>query len=937
MASAQQKITYTLRAEYEGAGELKKLSADLKQLQQIEAMQKAEESFQRTSAEMVTAKAKMRELAGEMRSAGGEAFAASYEKARKEVARLNNDLIKQKQNLGQSRAALREQGVNVGNLSGQYDDLRVAVDRQATVMAARSKLQVRSFHEIEAEVAGLKRAYETLERSGTASARELAVAQDQLKQKTAKLNAEMGRGHQTISRTSQLMGTLRSTVAVLAPLLAGISGAAFAKSVWDAGLASERLNTSFEAIYGSAERAGQEMEWLRAVSETLGVEYQALAESYRGVAASSKGTILEGAETRKIFLSVTEAARALSLTGDDTSGALNAIAQMMSKGKIQAEELRGQLGERLFGAFQLVAQAAGVSTEELNGMLERGEVGIDILSEFAQVLHKEYGPAALKASDSAAAAQAKLSNAWFDFKVALADNGFLEMATDGITRLTTALKDQQVQQAAISIVQALGLVANMAVRAGVGVVGFVTGLKAWIETVFTGYMRLGQGIAYVTDMLGITENAYESLKKKADAVWADAKSDYQKAGAGLSTMVAGFEETGKAAERSGDVIEKTFADTSGAAKKSADDQKKATDAALEEMRRKYQAYADEVMRLQDQIAGRTRDLYGELRDMARGGMSDIDAWQDQKAQAEEYMKVAEEAAQAGDFTKALEYADQAKQLFKGLNTEVKDGDRVLISQQEALKTAMTGVKEAGELGISVLQDQQDAAAKSMEELEKSSGFANLKEGMDEAKRTWLDNWEAMRSKTMTELDKVEQRIEKIVKDRSMNVYVNTVQKKAGGGMIGATMMAAGGYFRSAANGFHFPGYGGGDQPKNLVMAEDGEVMIRKESVRAAGLRAALAWNAGNFGVVLDELLSRFRPQVLHRRLGGPIGFSLPPLPPVQMLAGGGAVGGGSIPVLGHYTHDITFPGASSPVRVLTDRENAEKLERGFERMKRLSS
>ena len=42
-----------------------------------------------------------------------------------------------------------------------------------------------------------------------------------------------------------------------------------------------------------------------------------------------------------------------------------ALAQMASKGTVQAEELRGQLGERLPGAFKIAAAAMGVTQAEL--------------------------------------------------------------------------------------------------------------------------------------------------------------------------------------------------------------------------------------------------------------------------------------------------------------------------------------------------------------------------------------------------------------------------------------------------------------------------------------------------------------------------------------------------------------------------------------------
>lgn len=185
--------------------------------------------------------------------------------------------------------------------------------------------------------------------------------------------------------------------------------------------------------------------------------------------------------------------------------------------------------------------------------------------------------------------------------------------------------------------------------------------------------------------------------------------------------------------------------------------KKATGDALKEMEQRYREYAQEVRRLQDQIAGRERSLAAELREMARSGMSDVDAYADRKREAQEYFAAAQRAAEeakqameAGDeitgkakFEEAIALADEAKQAYRDLNTEVKDGDRVIISKADALKSAMDGVKKAGELGIAILKQQQEAAYSSMAKLTEKSGFADLTKGMSEAEQKWLEGWQRM--------------------------------------------------------------------------------------------------------------------------------------------------------------------------------------------------
>jgi tape measure domain-containing protein len=99
------------------------------------------------------------------------------------------------------------------------------------------------------------------------------------------------------------------------------------------------------------------------------------------------------------------------LSNDDLKGSLNALSQMISKGTVSAEELRGQLGERLPGAFNLAAKAMGVTTAELGKMLENGEIMAgDLLPKLALELNKTFGDKITGNVDSLQASTNRLSN-----------------------------------------------------------------------------------------------------------------------------------------------------------------------------------------------------------------------------------------------------------------------------------------------------------------------------------------------------------------------------------------------------------------------------------------------------------------------------------------------------------------------------------------------
>jgi len=95
-------------------------------------------------------------------------------------------------------------------------------------------------------------------------------------------------------------------------------------------------------------------------------------------------------ETTDVFKGFAAAILATGGNSEKLSGALLAASQVFSKGKVQAEELRGQIGERLPGAFTTFAQSIGVGSKELDEMLRKGEVSTENFVEFTRTLFARY-------------------------------------------------------------------------------------------------------------------------------------------------------------------------------------------------------------------------------------------------------------------------------------------------------------------------------------------------------------------------------------------------------------------------------------------------------------------------------------------------------------------------------------------------------------------
>lgn len=172
---------------------------------------------------------------------------------------------------------------------------------------------------------------------------------------------------------------------------AALSVSALARSFITANVESQRLAKGLTAVTGSTTAGAAEMAYLQATADRLGLSLKAAAPAYVNLTAATKGTRLEGQATKDIFEAVSLAMAKLGKSSADTQGALLAIEQMVSKGVVSAEELRGQLGERLPGAFRLAAEAMGVTEQKLGEMLASGEIlATDLLPRLVQGLNKLY-------------------------------------------------------------------------------------------------------------------------------------------------------------------------------------------------------------------------------------------------------------------------------------------------------------------------------------------------------------------------------------------------------------------------------------------------------------------------------------------------------------------------------------------------------------------
>lgn len=408
---------------------------------------------------------------------------AAVEQLREGLDSLSTGIIKstaqmdkERAKLAQLEAELRAAGVDTKNLAAEKTRLE-----QKSIGAAR-------------HISSLKDKLADMREAAKSAARSTKEAGDAAGQ--AGKNAQAG---------AIGMGQLVAGFKLLSTL-------AIAREFIQANASIESLTLALENVTGSSQAAAEEMAFVRGEATRLGIELTSAAGSYTQLAASAKGTSLEGKATREIWSSVAEIMARLGKSTADTDGALLAIGQIMSKGVVSAEELRGQLGERLPGAFQAAARAVGTTTQGLGEMLQRGELlAEDFLPKFAAELRK-LGDGEI---DNFNANLNKSKNVLREIELAAGDTGLFEGLSQGLK------------------------------------VGAVAAFTAW-----EGFELLGKTLANMAYTVATLD--FSGYRKRQKEALDEARKDVGRVLERLYPLEQTIKQTGDAAERTGEQMQAAF-------------------------------------------------------------------------------------------------------------------------------------------------------------------------------------------------------------------------------------------------------------------------------------------------------------------------------------------------------------------------------------------
>ena len=329
--------------------------------------------------------------------------------------------------------------------------------------SAFGALNIRTGDQILAEGAKIQSAFNLIRVSADASANDVARAAEAMKAKFADLSAELKGTTPHLNSLGEAFTGMGAKIAASIAAVAGFTAAmSQVKQVFSESNTYEQTVNVLANVTGSMDKAKASYDKLAETSNRLGLSQKDLTNQYATFMASAKGSVLEGEKADRIFNSLATTFAALHLPTEKVNEALLAVSQMMSKGKIESQELRLQLGNAFPGAMNLFAESMGKSTAELDKMMQSTGIAIENLGPFAAKMEETVGAGAARNLDTITGKWNIYQNGLKQLFITIGESGAMEALKTVLDELNDRFKkmaeDGSLKQMAINIAEAISTV-----------------------------------------------------------------------------------------------------------------------------------------------------------------------------------------------------------------------------------------------------------------------------------------------------------------------------------------------------------------------------------------------------------------------------------------------------------------------------------------------
>ena len=208
----------------------------------------------------------------------------------------------------------------------------------------------------------------------------------------------------------------------------------------------QRLEIALKGVTKTEAGFAKAQSIIAATSKRLNVPIRDATKQFTQLSASVIGAGGTLDDAALVFNGVTEAIKATGGGAEDVQSAIRAMSQIFGKGKVSAEELQGQLGERLAGAVVKFAEASGRTLQDLQKDLRDGTVGLTDVMKFVTKLSKDHKTAAEAMAASSVEAGLRMQVAMQELQRKLGDllvpiGAFFQNVVTMATNATIAVLD----------------------------------------------------------------------------------------------------------------------------------------------------------------------------------------------------------------------------------------------------------------------------------------------------------------------------------------------------------------------------------------------------------------------------------------------------------------------------------------------------------------
>jgi len=223
----------------------------------------------------------------------------------------------------------------------------------------------------------------------------------------------------------------------------------------------------------------------RKVSSDYAISLKPAISGLAQIATAARANNLSFEDTEKIYRGIIASNVAFGKSQEDLDAIVRATVQVLSKGKVSAEELSGQIGERLPGAVAKFAAANNMTLPQLTKAFKDGEVTIAQFVKFTAAQGEEYDAIAQKIAEGPEKAGLRLqialenSGEIFGSFFAKAGAGFQDFFTQIVTFFNN--NEKRVKLFVTNMVNGAVIVAGTIKNIVMGIVNFAKGALDILE------------------------------------------------------------------------------------------------------------------------------------------------------------------------------------------------------------------------------------------------------------------------------------------------------------------------------------------------------------------------------------------------------------------------------------------------------------------------